>query len=197
MYYQKHDDIPLIPESIRTSCIKVVEDNLINQVPLHVSYRNYETSDQNSVCFVEPGDEYKETNGKETAYIGFYVVPDDIKNQIQDFFKNADHAFQQYQTWLLQISADGDFVGPHIDGGRIYGSIFVLKSGGKNVRTRWYEIKDEFKHLAMKENTYIPYSRLNIVEDHCLDENEWHFMNFSKIHSVENQKSIRIALYGF
>jgi hypothetical protein len=43
----------------------------------------------------------------------------------------------------------------------------------------------------------IPYKNLTVVEEHCLEEDTWHWLNFNEIHGVPNQESLRIFLYCY
>lgn len=198
MYYKKFSDIPALPEDIKLECIKVVEDNLKNNVPPMAWYKSYETKNQNSVAFINEGSEYSEFHNTESGGVGFFSIPPALVSKIINFYKSVNHPLVRYNNYLLQFVTGGNFVAPHIDdsNARIAGYIYLLKNGGTNVKTVWYEVKDEYKHLSLVEYSGIPYSRLNIAEEHRLEEDTWHWLNFSKIHSVENQESLRVALWG-
>jgi hypothetical protein len=198
MYYKKYLEIPPLPNDIKQGLIQIAENNIKNNIPMAKWYQRYETENNKSIAFVEFGKRFQETNGGESGGVGFYHIPYKLNHSICDFYKKLNQTEINFERYALQVVTGGNFVGPHIDDPleRADGSLYLLKSGGTNVRTRWYEIKEEYQHLPLENHTVVPYSKLNLVEDHCLEEDAWHWLNFSKLHSVENQESLRIALWG-
>lgn len=200
MYYKKHREIPPLPKHITTECIRIVEENLKNNVPFITWYGRYENENKNSIAYMEPGQELLGTNGKGACGVGFFSIPVELIRSIIDFYQEINHpVLKNNIVYFLQVVAgDGNFVAPHIDDPdkRKTGLLYLIKSGGSNVRTKWYEPREEFKDLELENYTVIPYSRLVQVANHRLEEDKWHWMNFNKIHSVENQESVRIALWG-
>lgn len=203
MYYKNHSDIPSLPYVLEQKIIEIAENNIKMNVPLFRSYSGYETLDKNSCAYVDPGTEGQDTNGELSGGVGIYMLDDDMNDQICKFYNAVNHPLIQNRQYYIQIVSGGNFVGPHVDweeglvnDGRQETILYLIKAGGSNVRTRWYELKDEYKHLKVTAFRVIPYERLDLVEDHCLEERTWHFFNHAKIHSVENQESLRIALIG-
>jgi len=198
MYYKKYTEIPSLPADIKQQLIQLAEQNQQNNVPVVAWYSGYETENRSSLAFVEYNNRFLESNGNESGGVGFYHLDYQLNERICNFYKKVNHPNINFTHYWLQIVTGGNFVGPHTDDpvSRSDGFLYVLKSGGSNVRTKWYEVKKEFSHLIPEHYTSIPYSKLDQVEDHCLEEDTWHWLNFSKIHGVENQESLRISLWG-
>lgn len=199
MNYKKRDDIPAMPADLAQDCINYVETQLANNGPMIVWYKSYEHSDTNSLSFVVSGTELDETDGKETGGIGFYGPPDDLTRRLAEYCKSTNDPDINFDMFALQLVNGSSFLGPHVDAPsmRAAGFLYLLKSGGPDVRTVWYNTKPEYSTLQITDNTYIPYSKLDVVENHRLEENMWHWMNFNAIHSVENQQHPRIGVWGF
>ena len=197
-YYKEHNEIPSIPIDIAQECISHGLKCLEQNIPMIAWYKRYETVNTNSVSYMQPGKEFEESNGEESGGVGFFTLPLEIRKKIKDFYSQFDIPIVQFDDLYLQVVTGGKFVGPHVDdvNCRKEGMLYLLKSGGTNVRTIWYKIKPEYKNLTLENYTVIPYSKLDVVEDHCLTENTWHYLNFSEIHGVINQDSVRMALWG-
>lgn len=197
MYYKKQENIPALPEDIKQECIKVAEEYLATQPGAW--YRRYETENKNSVAYIEDISELSESEDRKSGGVGFYSLPPYLVEKICNFYKDVDHPAVKHTGYQIQVVIGGQFVAPHIDDSnvRTSGFLYLLKTGGENVRTVWYEVKPEYKNLELSEYSGIPYSRLDVAEDNCLEEDCWHWMNFNKIHSVENQESLRISLWGY
>jgi hypothetical protein len=198
MYYKKYLEIPPLPQAIKQDLIKVATDNVENNIPCVAWFGRYETTNKQSIAFVEHNKQFEESNGLESGGVGFYSIPLDLHKQLVSFYQKLNHPDINFTHYWLQIVTGGNFVGPHVDDptARTDGFLYILKSGGSNVQTTWYEIKTEFSHLIPENYTVIPYSKLNQIETHCLEEDMWHWLNFNKIHGVTNQESLRISLWG-
>jgi len=196
MYYKKYLGIEPLPNDIKQELIQLVENNIKGNVPISDWYRGYKTNNEKTFPFLEFDKNQK--NNNESGGVGFYHVPYMLNERIINFYKKLNQTEINFNRYALQVVIGGNFVAPHIDDPikRTEGSFYLLKAGGSNVRTRWYEIKEEYKHIPLESAKIIPYSKLIQVEDHCLGEDTWHWLNFNKIHSVENQDSLRIALWG-
>jgi len=196
-YYRRHNEIPSIPTYIKDACITIGMESL-KSFDMSSYHRNYEYNNKNSISYIEQGNELKDKLGKQTGGVGFCRLPVSIINDICNFYKKINNPLINFNNYKLQLVFGGTFVSPHIDDPmeRTSGLIYLIKSGGDNVRTRWHGVKDQYKNLELTVNTEIPVDRLDLVEDHCLEEDAWHWLNFNKIHSVENQESLRLALWG-
>ena len=198
MYYKKCKEIPSLPTDIKQQLIQVAEQNQQNNISMSAWYSGYQTVDTNSLSFVEFDKRFQESNGHETGGVGFYLIPLELIDSICKFYKTINRPDIIFKHYYLQVVTGGNFVAPHIDDpqARIEGMLYLLKSGGTNVRTTWYEVKKNYQHLALENYSAIPYSKLDQIETHCLEEDMWHWLNFNKIHGVTNQESLRIALWG-
>jgi hypothetical protein len=199
MYYKKYPDIPSIPEELKKEIISFAEKKA-RKDRTEAFYYDFEKKDESSVAFLD-GQNNFENDDRQSGGVGFYRLPADLNKKIVSFYKNPKISFPTNKPWnyFVQVVTGGPCVFPHIDAAdsRTNGLIYLLKSGGPNVRTRWYEPKKEYAHLKLTQCKGIPYSRLDVVEDRCLEEDTWHHMNFLAIHSVEYQESLRLALWGY
>jgi hypothetical protein len=191
-YYQSYEHYPSIPKDIEEECIHCVEKYLTDITVPTLSYTGYDHKNIKSLSYVS-----SEVAVKKTGTIGFYFLPSNIIDRIIDHYTKLDHPLKGLKRWAIQY-AIGDHIAPHIDDPptRHPSLLYLIKAGGSNVRTKWYKIKDEFKNHEVHYNIGIPYDRLILVEDQCLKESSWHWMNFNEPHSVENQESLRIALWS-
>jgi hypothetical protein len=197
MYYQKYPDIPAIPADLKKEIISFGERKVGKETKAF--YYDFETKDGSSLAFLDNQNNF-ESDDRQSGGVGFYKIPADLNKKIVTYYNNPRISFPQLKPrhYFIQVVSGGPCVFPHIDdsNSRTNGLIYLLKSGGSNVRTRWYEPKKEFSRLKLTQCRGIPYSRLDIVEDQCLEEDAWHYLNFSAIHSVEYQESLRLALWG-
>lgn len=189
-------DIPALPIEMAIECIKHGEYCINNNVEMMSWYARYEFENKNSVAYCESLEEFHGV-GNESGGVGHFYLPKELNRAIIDYYSSIENPIQKNDVYLLQVCTGGRFVAPHIDDkiNRLDGYLNILKAGGPNVRTKWYEVKPEYNHLEKTEYSGIPYHRLDVVEDQCLQENNWYYFNFSEIHSVENQESLRIALW--
>jgi len=159
-------------------------------------HRRFEFENQNSLNYMNGEDMnfYNKSGGVTVKPLLHYT-----EILVKEFFKQANHPLTNiFEYYGLLYVEGGPYCGPHIDDAnrRRNGFQLLLKSGGDNVTTTWWEPKDEFKDLPIIDYSCIPYSKINKVDETCLHENSWYWMKFDSIHSVENQQSIRIFLVG-
>lgn len=113
---------------------------------------------------------------------------------------NAKFAFltvsKELEEWCqLNITKDstvniiyiysGDFSLPHVDPMRTTAYNYVISTGGDQVRTCYWEPKPEYKDLNVTPLAYVPYDRIDLVEETIFQQDHWYQLNVSKIHSVE------------
>jgi hypothetical protein len=198
MYYRKHEEIPGIPEEIKHECIKIGRDKIDQNIPMPYRFGRYEYEDSTSISYIEKGTEEKYFNKGNGGSVGFYPLPEELASFLINFYKDTDHPIRNNAVYYLQVVTGGKSVAPHIDASsaRKDGFLYLLQAGGTDVRTVWYEVKEEYRDQKLIEYTGIPYDKLDIIESHCLEEDTWHWLNFSKIHSVENQQSLRLSIFG-
>ena len=189
IYYRKHTEFPSLPLDLSTELIELAKFYLENNHPMEYWFRELDFKNQDSLSYVTPDDQIISSGG-----VGLYSLPYPMNKEICDLYKQTDTELSTFDEFFLQVVTGGKFVAPHIDPGRGAGYLYILKTGGSKVRTKWWTVKDEFKYLPKIDGYGVPYEKLDLVEDHCLEENTWHWLNFGEIHSVENQETLRIAL---
>lgn len=94
----------------------------------------------------------------------------------------------------ISISDPGNdgVLGPHTDRKRDYVLIYVVKSGGPDVRTCFWQEKDQ--PLYRDRITLVDdYHRLNLLESADFGERNWVLLNSRILHSVEHIEYRRIA----
>ena len=196
MYYKKITDLPTLPEDLTQELVQTAlhlfdkfKDNVIY-------YRSFEQEDTTSLNYITQEDIHLyEKSGGVTAL----PMPKELEDRVKEFYKQAGHTVTDlFDYYGFLIVEGGTNCVPHIDDveRRRNGFQYLLKSGGKEVKTVWYEPKEEFKDQKLKDYCAVPYSKLNVVDEACLEENNWYWMKFDTIHSVENQESIRFFLAG-
>lgn len=79
----------------------------------------------------------------------------------------------------------GEFSLPHVDPMRTTAYNYIISTGGDNVRTCYWEPKDEYKHLNITPLAYVPYDKINLIDEAVFQQDNWYQLNVSKIHSVE------------
>lgn len=197
MYYKKLVDIPSLPDDLKQDLIeaahKVFAENQENRILYH---RMFEKEDKTTLNYMGDEDmDFYEKSGGVTAM----AMPDELHQRVYEFYKQADRPITNlFEYYGFLFVEGGPYCAPHIDDvvRRRNGFQLLLKSGGERVTTAWWEPKEEFKDLSLKDYCGVPYSKINKVTEVCLEENFWHWMKFDSLHSVENQESIRIFLVG-
>lgn len=198
MYYKKILGVPPLPESIKIKLNDHANKSMKNHSQVSW-FQNYEYENKNSISYLTRGEEIKDATGKKSGGVGFYLIPSELNNFLKNYYKEYKTKEFGCNMFLIQVVTGGTFVSPHIDSSthRKIGFVYLLKSGGSNVITTWYEPKEEYKDLGLTENSEIAYHKINAIEEHCLEENAWHRLNFNKIHGVKNQESTRVLLWNY
>jgi len=197
MYFKKMTDMPSLPEDLKedlvAEAIRVLEADKSNRA---LYYRRFELKDANTLNYMKDEDiNFYEKSGGVSAM----PVTEQLRKSTVDFFKKANHpATQSFNDYVYLYVEGGSFCGPHIDdvSKRRHGLQLLLKAGGDNVKTIWYEPKEEFKNLSIIDYCGIPYSKIDLKSETCFEENCWYWMKFDSIHSIENLQSLRVFLLG-
>lgn len=84
---------------------------------------------------------------------------------------------------------------PHCDRARYVAINYIIKSGGSNVLTCFYNERRSNNDLTASEN--IKYNQLTLDFKLCLPEHEWHSYNVQYAHSVENIENTRLLFSLF
>jgi hypothetical protein len=87
--------------------------------------------------------------------------------------------------------------GPHIDPYRNYGLLYVIDTGGPDVKTSWWKKPNNPIMYPRREYPpllYEDYSNLEMIESITMDLNTWYLINVRVMHSVENVLHRRITI---
>jgi len=197
MYYKKMIDMPVLPEDLKKDLLEEAIKIFIKEQENRVLYhRRFEFEDKTKLNYMANEDmDFYEKSGGVTAM----AMSDTMDSRVTNHFKQANHPITNVLGHWGYVYVDGGpYCAPHIDDvtRRRNGFQLLLKTGGENVKTAWHEPKEEFKDLPIVDYCGIPYSRINLATDVCLEENNWYWLKFDSIHSVENLESIRVFLVG-
>ena len=189
-------DIPVIPEDLKKEIIDFVI------VALEEGYtsaynRQLEVEDQGNLNFLDGEDE----NLLNTGEVIGVPLSEELQTKIRDFYKQTPHYIDEFfcDYWgCFVLKSSTSIVAPHQDDPekRKFGLQLLIKAGGDNVKTTWYDIKEEFKNLPIIPDLSMPYHKLNPVHEEHLHEGHWYILNTSIVHSVDNLESVRIFLSG-
>lgn len=95
-----------------------------------------------------------------------------------------------------QVMHGGTTITPHIDEARNYVYNYIIETGG--AVTRFYKNAKGYEHLTAYPQTIFTYDRIEEIETINIETHRWHYLNVSKMHSVENiqpgQKRISLSL---
>ncbi len=97
-----------------------------------------------------------------------------VKNNISMSYRRVD----------VQVMTGGVIVVPHIDEIRQGALNYILSSGGTDVTTTFYEPLN--KDLVAVPQQAFPYDRISIKDSTVILEEQWHILDVTKIHGVEN-----------
>lgn len=192
VYYKKCTKVPSLPQNLANELIELAKSYLGEYHPMEHWYKKAELENPNTLNYITCEDKIVSEGGG--SGVGLYNLPERINDKIYKFYRHTDTELSTIEKFSLQVVTGGQFVAPHIDPERSGGYLYILKSGGDDVRTRWYSVKDEFKDLILNKGYAISFDRVDVIEDRCLEENTWHWLNFGEIHGVENQVTLRIAI---
>lgn len=190
-------DMPTLPEDLKNDLVAEAVKMFETERQSRVVYpQRFEMENDNSLnCMKnEDMDFYQKSGG-----VSALSMSDDMRRRTFEFFKNANHpSTNLISAYVYLFVEGGPFCAPHIDdvNKRKHGFQLLLKAGGDNVKTVWYEPKEEFKNLSVIDYCCIPYSKIDLKSETCLEENYWYWMKFDSIHSIENLQSLRVFLAG-
>ena len=186
-------DIKPLPPEYKQRLVDFAIKEYERKAPYSAVYQDYETKDVKNIAYI-PNKEYYIKKYGASGGVKFWPLEPEMNVKIKEFYGDTP-VFDNHE-WALQIVEGGNHVAPHVDDreARSVGQLYLLKAGGSAVRTEWWEPKEPWKGKYIPDYKGIPYNRLDLIESHILQEDNWYMMNFSQIHSVENQESLRIAL---
>jgi hypothetical protein len=194
MNYQQLDIKP-ITDDFKQRLLDCVHEKLVSKAAFMGGYSLLETADRGSIAYIESVRVWEKKHGTKWGGVFFYEMPKPLKDELIDYYKDIRHPLFK-KSFAIQLIYDSNYVPPHVDDKkqRKQGLIYLVKNGGPDVVTSWYDIKDEHKLKSVPEGTGIPYDNLYKIESHVLQENCWHYMNFECIHGVDNIESARVAI---
>jgi hypothetical protein len=195
MYYKKMTTMPSLPEDLKKDlieeAIRMFETQQENRILYH---RRFEHEDKNSLnCMTNEDMDFYETSGG----VSCMAMSPSLEARVFEFFKTANHPItNQFGYYGFLYVEGGPYCAPHIDdlNRRRNGFQLLLKSGGENTTTAWWEPKEDAKDLTIIDYSAIPYSKLNLACEERLEENAWYWMKFDSILSVEKLETLRIFL---
>jgi len=132
------------------------------------------------------------------TYINVYPIDQYFRKEIEKYFidNNIAHPNWEKKLFGVQLVSGGKFGSfpPHRDPPyyRDKDFIYILDTGGDNVITSWWKLKDD----APPDNSFhVPIAEeiLDEVEAHKTEEDIWYQFDFSEIHSVQNIQRLRVA----
>lgn len=129
-------------------------------------------------------------NGTEPRSIRMprFDMPPEFAQWVRD---NITDKFQEASVVLSDVGNDGG-LGPHTDRRRDYSLMYVIKSGGPDVRTYFWH--QQGQELIRNRFTFIDdYDTLDLVDEANFVEGKWFIMNNRILHSVEHIQDRRLA----
>lgn len=195
MYYKKMENLPRLPEDLKQELVEEAVRIFATQQENRILYhRRFELDDSTTLNYMGHEDMqfYEQSGG-----VSCLAMNADLENRVKEFFKQANHPVtNQFEYYGFLYVEGGPYCAPHIDDleRRRNGFQLLLKSGGSDTTTAWWEPKEDYKDSKIIDYSGIPYSKLDKVGEACLEENVWYWMKFDTIHSVEKLESLRIFL---
>ena len=86
-------------------------------------------------------------------------------------------------------------LGPHLDRTRFYILTYMIKEGGSNVETVYYEPKTNQLDIGMMDSRVENYDQLQVTEKFHMKEGNWYLLYArGDLHSVEGCTDTRVSL---
>jgi hypothetical protein len=96
----------------------------------------------------------------------------------------------------IQVMHGGATITPHIDEARNYVYNYIIETAEGT--TNFYKNAKGYEHLTAYPQTIFTYDRIEVINSVLIEPNRWHYIDVSKIHSVENiqanKKRISLSL---
>lgn len=189
MYYERIDSLNPLPDHIKNRLLDFAYNRFSTRTR-RKSIGNFETANKNSLAYISSQQEFERLYGI-SGFIEICKVTDVLEQEIKNYYKDNLN-FNNIDIQLQGLQG-GNFFVPHTDS-RKSSWFYILETGGDNVLTSWYSVKDEFKNLDIPTNIAIPYNKI-LEEDSCvLPVNTWYKFSHKDIHSVSNLERLRIVL---
>tara|TARA_R110000796_G_scaffold226460_1_gene342954 strand:- start:116 stop:745 length:630 start_codon:yes stop_codon:yes gene_type:complete len=184
MDYLEYPNFPSMPEDIKQEILRIVEetetesldDLLINSTPEVIEWVK------------EAGNEAQESElgftGQEVrkmfpGLVNYHFL--DVSDKITEWVST----FVEEPVIHIQVMEKGTIVAPHIDEIRTSAYNYLLDTGG-DASLHFYELINAEDEKWAQPQTFIPYDKINSVEETKIGTDVWHTLPTNKIHSVEN-----------
>jgi hypothetical protein len=112
-----------------------------------------------------------------------FICLNNLPNELTDW--SANNITMSVDTVSVQIITNGTQLLPHVDGYRKLAYNYVI-SASPETKTCFYDVVNEYKDYIVYPYTIIPYDRIIQIEEHYIKMHQWHKLDVTKIHSVEN-----------
>ena len=189
----KYESYPPLPAELKALILETVEKEQSN---LHTTNIQMNASASVIAAITEDVDltnnlgwHYSESKAHFPFICDYYVfdVPAEVALWLRDNVSS--------QPANIQVMTNGSHVPPHIDEIRKGALNYIIDLGG-DVRTVFYNVKTENTSQNATPFTVIPYEKLDVSNDVEIQNERWHSLDTTRIHSVEgiNPVKKRIAI---
>jgi hypothetical protein len=123
--------------------------------------------------------------------LSVYLLHPKLRSDIITWYArfNDKHRPPIHKSPGVQITVLTTDINPHSDPYRDTTFFYLLKNGGPNVKTSWWDNPDNLGRAEV-----FPVDGLNMIESHVVEQGTWNMFNHEIVHSVENVKDMRISL---
>jgi hypothetical protein len=189
----KYEAYPPLPPELKALILKTIEKEQSNLKSTNIQM-NAPDSVINSITedvdlTNNLGWHYSESKSHFPFICDYYVfdVPAEVAIWLRDNVST--------EPANIQVMAGGSHVPPHIDEIRKGALNYVIETGG-DVRTVFYNVKNENANENATPFTVIPYEKLDVSNDVDIQTERWHSLDTTRIHSVEGINTLkkRIAI---
>lgn len=196
MYYQKLGELPRIPLALKFKIVKHAVKKFNKESMTHQfgDYGQIQDKLEKYGVTLQPDEKaYHDTTGS----VGFYEMSKRYEDKLKEYYKSVPTL--SHRQFAMQVVSGGKHTAPHIDppAFRKEGLLYILKAGGPAVKTTWYKLKEQHQEIGVNDSVGIPMQMIEEAESHILEEDCWHYFNFSEIHGVTNQPDVRFALWAY
>jgi hypothetical protein len=188
---------PLIPKHIVKQVLRLVsainfqtnDFNLTTDDTLLESIKQYAPNFNDKilgVAFNEAQQHFKEP----IASFAFIKPPDDLTIWVKENIPIP------YKAVNIQVMTGGTHVVPHVDEIRTGGLNYIIRTGGPAVKTAFYKPKLAYEEFKVVPQTAFLLDTIDEVYSEILPANNWHILDVTRIHSVNNivSSELRIAV---
>jgi hypothetical protein len=197
MYYKNMTAMPRLSDELKQECLSEAKRIFLEEQQNRVLYhRRFETKNEGTINHMQEADMpfYDQSGG-----VSAMAMSPELEEKVTDYFKQANHAITNlFEYYGFLFVEGGPYCAPHLDDvqRRRNGFQYLLQSGGQDTKTVWYKPKQSYADLEIIDYCAIPYTKIEPQAEAVLAEDNWYWMSFDSIHSVENLESMRIFLVG-